>query len=90
MALAVAPTHMALGSFNIDNEQVQGALRIQVLLGEVKRTSSLIDLCRSSSGVNESTFGSVDGLNKSLSSWLRKEHSKIADIMRSRLMEAIT
>ena len=90
MALAVAPTHMALGSFKIDDEQVQCALRIQVLLGEVKRTGSLIDLYRSSSGVNESTFGSVDGLYTSLSSWLRKEHSRIADDMRSRLMEAST
>ena len=89
-AIAVSPTHMALGSFNIDDEQVQGALRIQVLLGEVKRTGSLIDLYRSSSGVDEFAFGSVDGLYNSLSSWLREEYSRIADVMRSRLMEAST
>ena len=63
-ALAVAPTHMAVGSFNIDDEQVQAALKIQVLLGEVKRTGSLIDRYRSSSGVDEFTFSSVDGLYK--------------------------
>ena len=87
---AVAPTHMAIGSFNIDDEQVQAALRIQVLLGEVKRTGALIDLYRSSSGIDEFTFSSVDGLYKSLSSWLGKEHSRISDIMRSTLMEAST
>ena len=89
-ALAVAPTHMAMGSFNIDDEQVQTALRIQVLLGEVKRTGALIDLYRSSSGVDDFRFSSVDGLYKSLSSWLKNEHSRIADLMRSRLMETST
>ena len=87
---AVTPECIAIGSFNIDDEQVQAALRIQVLLGEVKRTGSLIDLYRSSSGVEEFPFSSVDGLYKNLSSWLRKEHSRIADVMRSRLMEAST
>ena len=87
-ALAVTPTHMAMGSFNIDDQQVQAALRIQLLLGELRRTGSLIDLFRSSSGVDQSTFNGVDGLYKSLSSWLNKEHSRIADVMRSRLKEA--
>lgn len=87
-ALAVAPTHMAIGSFNIDDQQVQAALRIQLLLGESRRTGSLIDLYRSSSGVDEFTFNSVDSLYKSLSSWLKKEHSRITDVMRSRLKEA--
>ena len=86
--LAITPTHMAIGSFNIDDQQVQAALRIQLLLGELRRTGSLIDLFRSSSGVYQSTFNSVDGLYKSLSSWLNKEHSRIADVMRSRLKEA--
>ena len=89
-ALGVAPTHMAMGSFDIDDQQVQAALRIQLLLGESKRTGSLIDLYRSSSGVDEFTFGSVDSLYKNLSSWLRKENSRIADVMRSRLKEAST
>lgn len=89
-ALAVAPMHMAMGSFNIDDQQVQAALRIQLLLGESRRTSSLIDLYRSSSGVDEFTFGSVDSLYKNLSSWLKNEHSRIADVMRSRLKEVST
>ena len=89
-ATAVAPTHMAIGSFTIDDQQVQAALRIQLLLGESRRTGSLIDLYRSSSGVDESTFGSVDSLYKNLSSWLKQENSRIADVMRSTLKEVGT
>ena len=89
-ALAVAPTHMAMGSFNIDDQQVQAALRIQLLLGELRRTGSLIDLYRSSSGVDEFTFSGVDGLYKNLSSWLKRENSRIENVMRSRLEEAST
>ena len=90
--LAVAPTQMAMGSFHIDDQQVQTALRIQLLLGEIRRMGGLIDLfaSRSSSGVDEFTFSSVDGLYKSVSSWLRREHSRLADSMRSQLKEFST
>ena len=87
-AFAVAPTHMAMGSFNIDDQQMQATLRIQLLLGEFRRTGSLIDLYRSSSGVDEATFSGVDSLSKNLISWLGMENSRIADVMRSRLKEA--
>ena len=86
--LAVAPTHIAMGSFNIDDQQMQATLRIQLLLGEFRRTGSLIDLYRSSSGVDEATFSGVDSLSKNLISWLGMENSRIADVMRSRLKEA--
>ncbi len=89
-ALAVAPTHMAMGSFNIDDQQVQAALRIQLLLGESRRTGSLIDLYGSSSEIDEFTLSGVDSLYKNLSSWLKKENSRIAEVMRSRLKEAST
>ncbi len=89
-ALAIAPTHMAIGSFNIDDQEVQAALRIQLLLGESRRTGALINLYRSSSEINEFTLSSVDSLHKSLSSWLKMEHLRIADVMRSRLRELST
>ena len=89
-ALGVAPTHMAIGSFNIDDQEVQAALRIQLLLGESRRTGALIDLYRSSSGIDEFRLSSVDSLHKSLSSWLKMEHLRIADAMRSRLREVST
>lgn len=91
-ALDVAPTRMAMGSFVIDDQEVQTALRIQLLLGEIRRTGNLIDLftSRSSSGVDEFTFSGVDSLYKILSSWLRREHSRVTDIIRSRLKEIST
>ena len=89
-ATAVAPTQMAIGSFTVDDQQVQAALRIHLLLGESRRIGSLIDLYRSSSGADDFTFKSVDSLYKNLSSWLKKENSRIADVMRSRLKEVGT
>lgn len=88
-AIAVKPTHMTMGSFDIDDKQVQTALRTQLLLGEIRRTSHLIQLfaSRSSSDVGEFTFGGIDSLYKSLSSWLRIEHLRITDIIQSKLNE---
>ena len=84
----VAPTRMALGSFYIDDQQLQAAFRIQLLLSESRRSSSLIDLYRGSSGIDDLTFSSIDNLYKNLSLWLEKENSRIADVMRSKLKEA--
>ena len=91
-SLAVAPTRMAIGSYNIDDQRVQAALRVQLLLGEMRRTGSLIaQLTLLNSGeINGSTPSHLDSLYKSLGSWLRGEHSRIADTMRSRLKEIST
>ena len=88
-AIAVTPTHMTMGSFDIDNKQVQTALRTQLLLGEIRRMSHLIQLfaSRSSGDIDEFTFSGVDSLYKSLSSWLRIEHLRITDIIQSKLKE---
>jgi hypothetical protein len=62
---------------------------IQLLLGEIAKIGFLIDLFTSESanGVDEFTSGNVDGLYKSLSSWLRQEHLRVSDILRSRLKD---
>ena len=88
-AIAVIPTHMTMGSFEIDDKQVQTALRTQLLLGEIRRTSNLIQLfaSQSSSDIDEFTFSGVDSLYKSLSSWLRIEHLRVTDIIQSKLKE---
>lgn len=87
--IAVTSTHMTMGSFDIDDKQVQTALRTQLLLGEIRRTSHLIHLfaSRSSSDLDEFTFRGVDSLYESLSSWLRIEHSRITDVIQSKLKE---
>ncbi|KAI0601611.1 hypothetical protein F4775DRAFT_405652 [Biscogniauxia sp. FL1348] len=85
----MAPTQMSMGCFSIDDQQVQTALRIQLLLGEMKRISCLIDAftSRGSSGMDGPTRGSVDALYKSLGSLLGGEHSSIVEMMRTRLKE---
>ncbi|RYP57542.1 hypothetical protein DL770_010645 [Monosporascus sp. CRB-9-2] len=85
----LAPTQMSMGSFSTDDQRVQAALRIQLLLGEMKRIGSLIDAftSRSFSGMDESTSGNIDILYKSLGSWLAGEHSSIVGVLRSRMRE---
>ncbi|KAI7974929.1 hypothetical protein EIK77_001682 [Talaromyces pinophilus] len=92
--LTVTPAKMAVGVFNVDDQRVQTAVNIQLVLGEMRRTECLIDqfTSREFGGAQhllddeESTFGgAVDNLCRSLDSWLRAEHSRIVNIMRSQL-----
>ncbi|KAI1804898.1 hypothetical protein F4811DRAFT_518091 [Daldinia bambusicola] len=85
----LAPTQMTMGCFNIDDQLVQAALRIQLLLGEMKRVGYLIDIfaSRSSNSVDESTSGNIDDLYKSLGAWLGKDHLRIVEMMRVRLRD---
>lgn len=88
--LTLAPTHLAAVPFDKDEQQVQTALKFQLLSDGMRRTGSLIDLfaSRGSSDVDAFTLIRVESLYASLSSWLRREHSIITDIIRSRLREA--
>lgn len=93
--LAVAPAKMAIGSFNVDDQRIQTALKIQLLSGEMGRAGRLIDQLTSlNSGgqcqTDESNLGSVDKLYQSLHAWLRGEHSRIANMMRLKLRELNT
>ena len=93
--LAVAPARMAIGTFNVDDLCVQTALKIQLLLGEMRRAGRLIGQFTShNSGgqclTDEYTFGDVNSLYQILDSWLRGEHSRIANMMRSKLGELNT
>lgn len=93
--LADVPAKMAIGTFNVDDLRVQTALKIQLLSGEIRRAGHLIDQFTShNSGgqrlTNGYTFGGVHSLYQSLDSWLRGEHSRIANMMRSRLRELNT
>ena len=92
---AVMPAKMAIGTFDVDDLRVQTALRIQLLSGEIRRAGQLIDqfvLHHSGSQclADDHTFGGVNNLYQSLESWLRGEHSRIANMMRSKLRELNT
>ncbi|KAF7551410.1 hypothetical protein G7Z17_g5014 [Cylindrodendrum hubeiense] len=93
--LAVAPAKMAIGTFNVDDLRIQTALKIQLLSGEMGRAGRLIDQFNSLNAggqcrTDESNFGSIDRLYQSLHSWLRGEHSRIANMMRLKLRELNT
>ena len=89
--LAVVPAKMAIGTYDVDDLRVQTALKIQLLSGEIRRAGRLIDQFTSHNSSqclsDENIFGGVSGLYQSLDSWLRSEHSRIANMMRSKLRE---
>lgn len=86
---SAGPAQMAIGTFVIDDERVQCALRIQLLLAELAKIGSLIATfsARGLKASDVSASGTVDPLYKSLGSWLSKEHSSIVDILRSSLRD---
>jgi hypothetical protein len=95
-AVAVAPAKMAIGTYNIDDLRVETALKIQLLLGELRRAGCLIDQFTSCTSGGQclsdeaATFSGVDSLYRSLGSWLSGEHSSIATMMRLKLRELNT
>jgi Aflatoxin regulatory protein len=92
---AMAPAMIAIGAFSVDGLRVQSALKIQLLAGEVKRVARLIDQFASYHsdsqylGKQSGSSSSVDGLHQSLSLWLRGEHSRITNMIRTRLRELL-
>ena len=81
---SITPTKMAIGSFDIDDLRVQTALKVQLLIGEMRRVARLID---------QFTLHNFDGrcdeysLYQSLDAWLRNEHSRIGNMMKEKLRE---
>ncbi|KAB8801878.1 hypothetical protein FH972_026700 [Carpinus fangiana] len=94
--ITIGPAKMAVGTFSIDDTRVQTALKIQLVLGEMRRAGLLIDQFIASHHYgghyfpDEVFFGGVECLYQGLDSWLRCEHSRIVDMMRSRLRELNT
>lgn len=95
---AVAPVKMAIGSFDVDDLRVQAALKMQLLSGELRRAGRLLDqLSALSSGgsslsdvVPHDGSGDTSSLYQGLDSWLRSEHARITNMMRSKLRELNT
>lgn len=94
-----APTNMTIGTFSVDDQGVQTALELQLLLGEMRRVGILIDQFTSRESEKYlhslrahggSTHGSLDNLYQSLDQWLRGEHSRITYGMKSKLRELNT
>lgn len=83
-ALGTAPGTLTIGSFDVDDQRVQTALMMQLLLGEVKRAACLVDLFASRVQVSPNATG---GLPQTLGTWLRDEHADIDVMIKSKLRE---
>lgn len=82
-------SYITVGSFKVDDRQVQMAVEMQLLAGELRRTGNLVDLFTTQNleGLDEMTFHDVDVLYRCLGLWLKREYLRISDILRSRLIE---
>lgn len=86
--VTVAPSRMAIGAFKVDDLRLQTAMKIHLLLGEMRRVKSLIDQMsseKSSSTHEEFVIGDAGNLQQSLISWLKRDHTRILNMMRSEL-----
>ncbi|KAF7554863.1 hypothetical protein G7Z17_g2632 [Cylindrodendrum hubeiense] len=81
---AVADVPVSVGTFNIEDQNLQAAVRNQLVLSELKKAASLIDLFTSQDSEETSASGEAS-LYSYLGAWLRSEHAKIVRILRSRL-----
>ena len=81
---AVADVPVSMGTFNIEDPNVQAAFRNQLVLSELKKIANLIDLFVSQDS-GESSANGVTSLYSHLGAWLRGEHSRIVRILRARL-----
>jgi hypothetical protein len=81
---AVEHVPVSMGSFSIEDQNVQAVFRNQLVLCELKKTAKLIDIFISQDS-GESTASGLAGLYSHLGAWLRSEHSRTVRILRSRL-----
>lgn len=87
--ITVAPSRMAIGAFKVDDLRLQTAMKIHLLLGEMRRVKSLIDQLGSEkdspASQEEFVIGDAGTLHQSLISWLKRDHTRILNMMRSEL-----
>jgi hypothetical protein len=72
---------VTVGTFSIEDHNVQASFRDQLILCELKKTSSLIDAFTS----QDSCECSANGLQAHLGAWLRNEQSRIVRVLTTRL-----
>ncbi|KAJ9503795.1 hypothetical protein H2202_000934 [Exophiala xenobiotica] len=85
---AVAQVPVTVGTFSVEDQNLQAAFRDQFVLSELKKAASLIDLFSSQDSA-ESGLSGVASLCSYLGAWLRSEHSKIVRILSSRVESAL-
>jgi len=83
---AVAQVPVSLGTFNIEDQNLQAAIRNQLVLSELKNIANLIERFKFQD-YGESSDQGVASLYSHLGVWLQSEHSKTVRILRARLNE---
>jgi hypothetical protein len=78
---AVAQVPVSMGSFSIEDHNLQAAIRNQLVLSELKKAENLIDHFVSQD-CGEASDQGVTNLYSHLGVWLRNEHSKTVRILR--------
>jgi hypothetical protein len=75
---------VSLGTFSIEDQNVQAAFRDQLVLSELKKTARLIDLFISQDS-SESPANGISDIHVHLGAWLRSEHSRTVRVLTTRL-----
>ena len=73
---------ITIGTFPIDDESAQEAMRKQLILSELKKVRCLIDIF-STQGSGEGLSGGVDDLYASLGRWLSSELCRTTRVLKS-------
>lgn len=75
---------VSVGNFSIEDQNLQTIFRNQLVLSELKKAAGLIDMFVSQES-SESSVSSVTGLYSHLGEWLRSEHSRTVETLKTRL-----
>ncbi|KAF2491281.1 hypothetical protein BU16DRAFT_542423 [Lophium mytilinum] len=75
---------VSMGAFSIEDQNMQAAFKTRLVLSELKRTASLIELFISQGSCEPSANG-IAGLHTHLGTWLRSEHSRTVETLTAKL-----
>jgi hypothetical protein len=81
---AVDQSPISVGTFNIDDQNLQTAIRIQLVLSELKNAANVIQLFTTQDAGECSGHG-VISLYSNLGAWLQSELSRTADMLKDKL-----
>lgn len=83
---AVAQVPLSMGTFRIEDENLQAVIRNQLVLSELKKAAKLIE-CFICQDFSETSGCGVTGLYSHLGVWLQGEHSKTVKMLRDRISD---
>ena len=81
---AVAQVPVSMGSFNVEDENMQDIIRNQLVMSELKKAANVIDLFTLQQ-TDECCVNGVGGLYSHLGAWLRSEHLRTVGMLKGRL-----